>query len=513
MRMIPDEVEPTTVELMLRLRQQELVAGFGRFSLRHDDLQPILNEACKVAATGLSTRFAKVLQYLPASGDLLVRAGIGWHEGVVGHARLGGDLASPAGFAYKTGEPVLSNYLGNESRFNTPALLVEHGVHSAINVLIGDSMGAHYGVLEVDSTGRDAFTRHDMTFLETLANTVAEAVGKNRRIDDIRRSQELGRCLLEASPDGVQILTAEGLIEVANARCVGLSDRAGRKPSPGSAWLDLWPQADHPRLRDALDGASAGQTTQLQLATGTPDSQTWWDIIVAAVGGAPDGGTRLVAITRDITELMAIGVAKDALLREKDLLMQEVHHRVKNSLQMVQNLLSLQARAVSDDDTADVLRESAARVHTIGAIHDRLYREGGALDIQVGPYLQGLIDDLAEAMGSAELGRSVSLDADEATWPASAMPALGLVTTELLTNALKYGAGAIRVTFRHPEGGQGILTIEDDGTGLPPDFDPATSRGLGMRIVTGLLRPRAGGLDVMRDRPNTCFVATLPRNA
>ena len=123
-----------------------------------------------------------------------------------------------------------------------------------------------------------------------------------------------------------------------------------------------------------------------------------------------------------------------------------------------------------------------------------------------------MIDDLRDAIASTQNGRSVILDADSATWPAAAVPALGLVTTELVTNALKYGDGEILVTFRQPAGEQGTLTVEDEGTALPPTFDPATSRGLGMRIVTGLLKPRGGSLKVLRDRPTTCLLATFPRD-
>ena len=83
--------------------------------------------------------------------------------------------------------------------------------------------------------------------------------------------------------------------------------------------------------------------------------------------------------------------------------------------------------------------------------------------------------------------------------------------TELVTNALKYGKGNVTVTFRQPPGGQAVLVVEDEGPGLPADFDPARSRGLGMRLVTGLLSGHGGSLQVDRDSAHTRFVARLPR--
>jgi len=170
-------------ELNLRLRQQELVAEFGRFAMEADSFQAILNQASVVASRGLEAGFAKVLEYLPGEMAFVVRSGIGWHDGVVGRARVGADLQSPAGYAYRTGKPVVSNHLTNEQRFRTPALLAEHGIHSAINVLISARNAEPFGVLEGDSTRRGLFDAHDVAFLQALANTLATALEAQKRQD------------------------------------------------------------------------------------------------------------------------------------------------------------------------------------------------------------------------------------------------------------------------------------------------------------------------------------------
>src|SRR4029453_9001800 len=169
-------------ELRLRLRQQEIVAEFGCFALKTDDLQAILDKASRVAAVALETEYAKVLQCLPHEKAFLVRSGVGWKPGVVGHARVGNDLQSPAGYAFRTGEPVLSNDLDSEPRFRTPKLLAEHGIRSAINVLVRAD-GDAFGVLEVDSTNRGEFANFDIAFLQTLANTLGVAIRAQQRED------------------------------------------------------------------------------------------------------------------------------------------------------------------------------------------------------------------------------------------------------------------------------------------------------------------------------------------
>src|SRR5271170_913545 len=126
--------------LRLRIRQQELLAELGVLALQGTSFIGMLNHTARMTAEGLGAEYCKVLEYIPAENRLLVRAGIGWEEGVVGSASVGADLASPAGFALATGKPVISNHLENEQRFRTPELLVEHGIRRAMNVILqGDA--------------------------------------------------------------------------------------------------------------------------------------------------------------------------------------------------------------------------------------------------------------------------------------------------------------------------------------------------------------------------------------
>ena len=179
----PAAINISLSELSLRLRQQELVADFGRFAMRTNGFQAILDQASIIAALGLEASFAKVLEYLPGDMAFIVRSGVGWKNGVVGHTRLQGDLQSPAGYAFRSGKPVVSNHLANEQRFRTPKLLADHGIRSAVNVLISTNDAKPFGVLEGDSTHRGEFGDHDVAFLQALANTLAVAVEAQRRQD------------------------------------------------------------------------------------------------------------------------------------------------------------------------------------------------------------------------------------------------------------------------------------------------------------------------------------------
>lgn len=173
-------------ELTNRLHQQALLAEIGRRALSDLGFDELLGEACRLTARGLGIRFCKVLQYLPDQNRFLVRAGVGWNEGVVGHATIGAALDSPAGYAMHTGKAVISNQLASEQRFRTPGLLVDHNVIRAINViLLGE--GRPYGVLEADSESAGTLTEHDTDFLQGVANLLGVALERRHAEEELRK--------------------------------------------------------------------------------------------------------------------------------------------------------------------------------------------------------------------------------------------------------------------------------------------------------------------------------------
>jgi len=169
----------TPEALETRLRQQALLSEFGVEALRGTEILPLLQRATEMCAEGMGAQFCKALEYHPAQDTLLVCAGIGWGADVVGKTTVGADLASPAGFALKTRQPVISNHLENETRFRTPELMATHGIRRAINVLISNRDG-DYGVLEVDDTREGVFEQADIAFMQGFANLLGGAIERQR---------------------------------------------------------------------------------------------------------------------------------------------------------------------------------------------------------------------------------------------------------------------------------------------------------------------------------------------
>jgi two-component sensor histidine kinase len=191
-----DTADMSARALRLRLRQQEILAELGVRALQGTPFIDLISLTTVVVAEGLQADFSKVLEFLPDQNCLLVVDGVGWNPGIVGVATIGAGLDSPAGFALRTGKPVISNHLEDEERFRTPELLLKHGIHRAMNVIL-QGEGRPYGVLEVDSRSKGEFTEHDLAFLRGAANLLGMAIERQRIERDLNAALEHHEVLLQ----------------------------------------------------------------------------------------------------------------------------------------------------------------------------------------------------------------------------------------------------------------------------------------------------------------------------
>ncbi|MDO9562296.1 MAG: ATP-binding protein [Bradyrhizobium sp.] len=158
------------------LRQQAAIARFGSFALRERDLDKILAEAVRVCAEGLSVPFSKVCRYRAEENDLLIVAGHGWQDGVVGNVVSRADLSSPQGRAFITGQPSIIDDLQKAEGFKPPPFYAAHGIVSIIDVIIKGVDDQPYGILEIDNDKQHDYDQYDINFLTGFANVLAEAV-------------------------------------------------------------------------------------------------------------------------------------------------------------------------------------------------------------------------------------------------------------------------------------------------------------------------------------------------
>ena len=180
------ERKQAEVALATRLRQQALITQLGQVALSGCSLTILFDQTTQRVAESLGVEYCKVLELLPGGERLLLRSGVGWHEGLVGKAILGTDHDSQAGFTLRVHEPVVVEDLTTESRFSGPSLLREHRVISGMSTIIeGRDSDQPFGILGIHSTQRQDFTPDDVNFLQAIANLLAEAITRKQTEEEI----------------------------------------------------------------------------------------------------------------------------------------------------------------------------------------------------------------------------------------------------------------------------------------------------------------------------------------
>ncbi len=191
---------------MLRFsQQQKVMAEFAQLALQERDVLKVMDECVSLLSQTLPIEMAKVLELLPGGQSLLLRAGVGWKEGLVGHAVVSADLNSQAGYTLISQKPVIVKDLSRESRFSGPSLLIDHQVVSGMSCIIRDQAGNPHGVLGVHTTSSREFREKEVEFLQAMANILASAIHrKNIEIQLQSMTESLERRVDERTQDLVQ---------------------------------------------------------------------------------------------------------------------------------------------------------------------------------------------------------------------------------------------------------------------------------------------------------------------
>lgn len=319
----------------------------------------------------------------------------------------------------------------------------------------------------------------------------------------LQRALDMFRAVVEGTQVAMLMADRSGRIVMANVAALRLFGRE-ETGLVGESVDKLLPAAlrgAHAREREGFFSAAAarpmglGREVRALMADGSER-----DVEVGLTPiQSPEGPLALASIV-DISGYKNTQALIGAALREKTTLLNEIHHRVKNNLQIVASLLNLQAGQVSDPGYERLLMESVQRVQAMALVHQLLYESQDYSRVHLGDYLQRLVGLLAGLNAAQARGIQVRVEVAELNLELSRAIPCGLIVNEILSNSFKHAftttGGEIRLSLTRESDGRALLCVADNGRGLPKDFDPAGSRTLGVQLIHTLADQMAAQLAI-----------------
>ena len=249
------------------------------------------------------------------------------------------------------------------------------------------------------------------------------------------------------------------------------------------------------------------------------------ELAFSAIRGS-DGLPMFLAFVRDITARKQSETQINASLREKEVLLKETHHRVKNNLQVISSMLNMQSKRIRDRDARAAVEESQQRVRSMALIHEKLYQSDNLARIDLADYIQDLAQSLFDSYRTSAGGVDINIQAERIYLGIDIAVPCGLILNELISNALKHGfppfldrsstwgrhtngKGEIRIGLHRNGGSHMILEVGDNGVGLPAEFDWTQTSSLGLQLVSVLVDQLDGNVLLDRDA-GTQFTITFP---
>lgn len=228
----------------------------------------------------------------------------------------------------------------------------------------------------------------------------------------------------------------------------------------------------------------------------------WGEICISLVRDDMGQPLYFLPVLVDITESKIAGDKIEALLAEKNLLLKEVHHRIKNNMNTLSGLLSLQAATLSDPIAIESLENAKGRVKSMQLLYDKLYTSTNFHEMSIASYLPGLVDEILANFPNVNKV-TIQKDIQDFVLPLKQLQPLGIILNELLTNTMKYAftgksGGTIKISAT-VEGNKAMLTVADDGCGIPESVNFDHSTGFGLGLVHGLTQQISGTIRIERE--------------
>ena len=376
-------------------------------------------------------------------------------------------------------------------------------------------MGAELELFARRSDGTEFPVDVMLSPMETAEGTLVLCVARD--ITARRRAEEKFRGLLESAPDAMVIVNDKGKIVLVNtqAETVFGYSREEMLNQPVEMLIPERFRAKHPsfRTRYFAEPSVRGMGAGIELF-GLRKDGTEFPVEVSLSPLETEEGVLVSSAIRDITERKSAERVLHSL-HEKEVLLKEVHHRVKNNLAVISSLFYLQSTYTRDEPTIRILQESQDRVRSMALVHETLYRSENFAAVDFADYAKALSEGLVRSHLSPTTNVRLQTALDSVPLGMDVAIPCGLILNELITNALRHafperGDGEIRVHLKQLQEGQICLQVMDDGVGIPSGFVPDEASSLGLRLIRSLTRQISGQFELLPANPGAEARLTFP---
>lgn len=345
--------------------------------------------------------------------------------------------------------------------------------------------------------------------IRVLGEIMAVALARQRVQTKLALEQLLMNVLMEHSPDSIYFKDRDSRFLRVSRSVARLARLDEPDQAIGLSDAELFPEEEAREKRAQEEEILRTGRALLgveEKETGPDGRVRWLSTTKAPLYSESGELLGLFGISRDVTDRRADRQRLEAYARDQDVLLREIHHRVRNSMNMIGSLVAVHDDRVADENERSVLRELQSRIRGMIALYDRIDRAADFRSVSAPEYLKKLLQDLCSAFGWT-WGCEIVGDFQPCTVDSRVLFPLGLIVNELVTNALKYAfpvsaekhpdqRGLIRISLEETDGGMWVLQVRDAGVGLPPGFSPEQSGGMGLGLVQALTGQVGGTFEI-----------------
>ena len=506
-----------TEERIMKLnRTLAVVSDINQLIVRERDEQKLFEGACNLAVE----KGGFLMSWIG-----LLNEGTGRIEPVAGAGAVGGYLEhfhitisdtpegrGPTETAIREGRAVICNDIEHDEcmiPWRERALALGYRSSAAFPLIVASKT---IGSLNLYSGAAHFFNDEEVHLLEELVTDISYAL---ESLEQERQRTRAEEALLESErkfretvlnlDEGYYSVTPDGVLLEHNrafCRILGFDGSADLK---GKRTPDFWQRTDK-RNEYLQELISKGSVSNFQADAKTVKGEKIIVLINAhIIKGKDDRPIRIEGIFQDITARVLAEEGVQASLREKEILLREIHHRVKNNMQVISSLFNLQAGHIKDEDARRMLKEGQLRIRSMALVHEKLYKSRDLSKIDFADYLQSLADHFFQFF-QVRAGRiRLETDLEQIHLDVNSAVPCGLLVSELISNALKHAfpegrEGAVEIGLRRRKDGAVELQVSDDGVGFPDSMDFRRTESFGLQIAILLVGQLKGTIEL--DRKN-----------